>query len=86
MMFMRPRYSEGNRLLGFAVTTTDGELLQDSQVVEHFPLDTSGKEMREYASEFQPGATLIWGNVLTVEGAAPYQRPSPVPRSRKSFT
>lgn len=49
-----------NVLLGFAVCTTNGTILVDEQIVEHFDRHATGKEIK---SQF-PNA--VWGKPLEV--------------------
>ncbi len=57
-LWMRPVHcKETDRLLSVAVCTTKHEVLVDEQILEHFALDISGKDIRnEY-----PEAIMFWG-------------------------
>ena len=60
-LFMRPVHcKKTDRLLSIAVCTTEHEVTVDEQILEHFPFNSSGKEIR---MEF-PGHTMSWGQII----------------------
>lgn len=64
-LYIRPRYDEkGQVLKGFVLSTTNGDLLVDSQILEHFDARTTGKEIRECAKEFHNADDVEWGKCL----------------------
>lgn len=66
MLFIRPRHAslKPQGLLGFVLTTTNGEILTDEQILEHFPVDTTGVEIRASAREFHGTSEVGWGDCL----------------------
>lgn len=51
-LWIRPVYNESDQLLGLCLCRTEQTVLVDEQVVEHFELDITGKEIKETAVEF----------------------------------
>ena len=63
-LYIRPNCTVDDRLIDLVVTTTPGEPLVDEQIVEHFPKETSGREIREAMLSQYPGAEILWGKAL----------------------
>jgi len=60
MLYIRPVYEE-ERLLSLALCRTNGAILVDGDILEHFDKYTPGKEIKIIAQEFyQKEAT--WGS------------------------
>ncbi|NJK93223.1 MAG: hypothetical protein HC904_16260 [Blastochloris sp.] len=54
-------------LQGFALCRTNGAILVDEQIVEHFPKDATGKEIKTVAVDaglVNSPEEVEWGNVL----------------------
>lgn len=69
-LWIRPVYKVleggGEQLLSFALCTTNGELLADEQIKEHFDKDTTGKEIDAAAKEFYKATETEWGKAIDV--------------------
>lgn len=63
-LFIHPMYNSRAVLRGFTVTTCRGQPLVDEEIREHFPVEATGKEMREAF----PEDTLEWSGALSIEG------------------
>lgn len=52
--YIRPLHPEGGgRLKGLVLARTDGPIQVDEQIIEHFPADTPGVEIKAMAVEFE---------------------------------
>lgn len=69
-LWIRPVYKTfeggGEQLLSFALCTTNGDLLADEQIKEHFDKDTTGKEIDAAAKEFFRATETEWGKAIDV--------------------
>ena len=63
-LYIRPMYSPGDVLTGFTVTTCQGKPLVDSEILEHFPVEASGREIREAMQGQYPNSQVQWGTAL----------------------
>jgi len=61
--YIRPVHggASGRELISFAVCRTNQPLLVDEQILDHFPADFSGKEIREW---YENRYVLVWGKPL----------------------
>ena len=60
-LWIRPVHcKKTDRLLSIAVCTTEHEVTVDEQILEHFPFNASGKDIR---MEF-PRHTMSWGKII----------------------
>jgi hypothetical protein len=62
-LWIRPnhRNDEYQRLMSIALCTTDQHILVDSQILVHFPPDTSGNLIRQEAAETFNATEVEWG-------------------------
>jgi len=61
-LWIRPVHcKDTDRLLSMAVCTTPYELLVDEQILCHFPMDASGREIKEEYGE----DLVLWGPSIT---------------------
>ena len=67
-LFIHPMYTPEDRLVGYTVTLSRGRPLVDEQILEHFPVEASGVEMREAMQSQYPEATVEWSGALCTEG------------------
>ena len=58
--------SEREVLLSYALCTTNGELLVDGQIKEHFDKATPGLDISNAAKEFYGATETEWGNAINV--------------------
>jgi hypothetical protein len=67
-LFIRPVYEvreDGTeRLMSQALCTTAFDILTDEQILEHFPLDITGKEIRKEAIETFGAEDVAWGTAI----------------------
>lgn len=64
--FIRPVHKAETAMpVSIALCRTDGDILLDEDIVEHFPPDTSGKKIRECAHEFHR-ARCEWGKSINI--------------------
>jgi hypothetical protein len=64
-LYIRP--CGGNTLTGFALCRTNGEVLVDEQIIEHFPVDATGKEIKAAAVDLglvNSADEVEWGKAL----------------------
>lgn len=59
-LYIRPVYVD-DVLKSYALTTTNDEILTDSQILDHFDLDYNGSMIRESAQEFYNAGEVDWG-------------------------
>lgn len=64
-LYIRPVYVD-EVLKSYALTTTNGIILSDSQVLDHFDTDHNGKMIKESAKEFHDGEA-DWGKPINNE-------------------
>ena len=64
--WIRPVYA-GERLVSYALCRTDGELLVDSDVIDHFDLEYTGKMIEETAVEFHGVDECDWAMPIYTE-------------------
>lgn len=82
--WIRPVWQGERTHAGFALCTTNGTLLTDSQIVEHFDRQTTGKEIKEL---FGDRFDIQWGEIIHNEGPdRPFKPTSITPRSPHRFT
>lgn len=62
-LWIRPVYV-GEKLVSYALTTTNGTILVDGQILDHFGLDYSGKEIKAAGVEFYDGQEVEWGKPI----------------------
>lgn len=67
-LFIRPVYTSKNSVIpsSVALCSTNGQILVDSQILEHFSPTTSGIEIKKTAKEFyaREGEDIEWGNPI----------------------
>ncbi len=56
-LYIRPVHV-GRRLVGTALCLTKGEVLMDEQILQHFPLDVTGRDVREIAVDMYGARSL----------------------------
>ncbi len=62
-LYIRPVHDKRtSRLLSIAVCTTKYNVLVDEQILEHFPPEATGREIREN----YPEHNMFWGESITV--------------------
>jgi len=66
VMWIRPVYAQGSRLISFALCRSNGEMLVDNQIVEHFETDDTGVEIKMVAKEFHGATEVVWGKPIDV--------------------
>ena len=68
-LYIRPVYTlhpdQRETLTGLALCSTNGELLVDGQIIEHFPKDESGKDIKACAKEFHGADNTEWGKPIS---------------------
>ena len=65
-LYIRPVYNHKSQLLSLALCRSDQEILVDSQVIEHFDREESGKMIRKIAKIFHGANEVKWGNTINV--------------------
>lgn len=58
--------SEREVLLSLALCTTNGEILVDQQIKEHFDNSDAGKDIEAAAREFYGATEVVWGSAINV--------------------
>jgi len=70
-LYIRPVYKveEDNAgtietLTSIALCTTNGEILVDGQILEHFPKDEPGVDIKACGMEFHDASEVVWGKSI----------------------
>lgn len=63
-LYIRPAYNANGRLMSIALCKTNEQILVDEQVVEHFPRDTGGVHIKEWADEYLGCKDVEWGKPI----------------------
>ena len=61
---------EREKMLSLALCTTNGEILVDGQIKEHFDKHDTGKDIEESAREFFGATEVEWGNAINATGVS----------------
>jgi len=62
--YIRPTSNEDGMPNGFALCLTNAVIIMDGEILAHFGMDYTGKEIREAAAEFYDSEDCIWGNAI----------------------
>jgi len=65
-LYIRPVYNADSQLISLALCRTNGELVVDSEIVEHFSKNESGENIRLTAKEFHGNPNVEWGDCIDV--------------------